>query len=244
MEVTMKTATRVPLVYLVLWVGWLVASNSLFADSLARVGHLPLLAKGLSFAFLSAILLHVLLLREEHRRDAVEESLRAQAIHDSLTGLLNRACFSDNLERSIARAERDGTNVAVAFVDMDGFKQVNDRCGHHVGDQLLVEVAERIRGVIRGADCAGRFGGDEFVVLFEGEREDGAVRLAERLRAALAAPICIEGQTMAVSASVGIAMYPDHGQRGEHLLRAADKAMYCAKESGKNAAFMALRPAA
>jgi diguanylate cyclase (GGDEF)-like protein len=243
-EATMKTATRVPLVYLAISIGWLLMTNSLSGDRFVLFDQLPLFAKGFAFTIASAVLLHFLLLGEERRRDAVEDGLRARAIRDPLTGLLNRTCFSENLSRSIARAERDKTNVAVAFIDMDGFKQINDRCGHHVGDQLLIEVAARIRGVIRVADCAARFGGDEFVVLCEGEREDGAVRLAERLRAALARPIVVDSQIMRVSASVGIAMYPEHGASVEQLLCAADKAMYRAKESGKDAAFMALRPVA
>jgi diguanylate cyclase (GGDEF)-like protein len=235
----MKTATRIPLVYLGISILWLALSDWLFNG--AAPAGLPFLdfAHGWGFAALSALLFAGLLLQDGLRRDAVEDNLRTRAVFDPLTGLLNRSCFSENLERAIARATREESSAAVAFIDLDGFKMVNDRFGHHAGDQILVEVARRIRGVIRTADCAGRFGGDEFVVLVEGERADGAFRLGERLRDALALPIVVEGQAMGVTASVGLAMFPDHGSIGEHLLRAADKAMYRAKESGKNRAKMA-----
>jgi diguanylate cyclase (GGDEF)-like protein len=154
-----------------------------------------------------------------------------QALHDALTGLPNRALFLDRLEHALARASRAGTDIAVLFLDLDRFKTVNDSLGHAAGDQLLCAVAERIASCMRTADTAARLGGDEFAVLLEdlaSTRE--AVGVAERIIAALEAPVLVAGREVHVSASIGIATGDGDS---EDLLRHADVAMYRAKAKGK-----------
>ncbi len=231
----MKAAVKIPLVYLLASAAWIGGSDVLSAHFFSSEFAAISLYKGWAFSLLSAGLLFLLLRREAGKRDAVETRLRHLAMYDPLTGLLNRASFAENLDFAVARASRDGRRVGVVFVDLDGFKGINDAYGHHVGDQVLKEVAGRIQRVVRSDDHACRFGGDEFVILFQGEREEGGERLAERLMEAVQAPVRLDGRTVAVSASVGYAVYPDHGVLGEDLLRAADLAMYRVKELGKNA---------
>ena len=181
----------------------------------------------------AAVTSYVLLLRESARRDAVEAELRAIATHDPLTGLVTRAVFQETLDRALARSERRGQRFGVAYIDLNDFKQVNDSHGHHVGDMLLAAVARRIATVVRAGDCAARFGGDEFVVLVDDREEYGVHKLAERLRDLFSAPFDIEGTAMAATASIGVAIYPNHGSAGLNLINAADKAMYSAKHSRK-----------
>lgn len=195
------------------------------------------LLKATIFVLLTSAILFLFLRREGLRRDLVERDLRAQVIYDPLTGLLNRACFAENLEKAVAQASRDRTRkIGVIFLDLDGFKSVNDRFGHHVGDDLLVEVSNRIRQVVRTADCAARFGGDEFVVLVNQGGDEGTERLAERLVDILRKPFEIKAEEVALTGSVGYAIYPDHGREAGQLIRAADLAMYRVKETGKDAA--------
>jgi diguanylate cyclase (GGDEF)-like protein len=154
-----------------------------------------------------------------------------QAFHDSLTDLPNRALFLDRLEHAFTRSARADTELAVLFADLDGFKTVNDSLGHEAGDELLVLVAERLRGVLRAVDTAARFGGDEFAILIEGPRNGGLGRLlAERVLEAFQEPFALRGRQLYISMSIGIAE-----GRGEmdHLLRNADLAMYQAKSRGK-----------
>lgn len=193
-----------------------------------------LILKDCVFVLVNSGLLFVLLRREAARRDQIEQGLRLLAIHDSLTGLLNRTCFIENLESAIARATRDGKTVGVAFIDLDHFKEVNDSHGHQFGDELLIDVAKRIKAVVRAADSAARFGGDEFVVLVHGDQASGIRRTAERLVEAFREPFIVRGRTIMASASIGYALYPDHGEQAEKLLHAADMAMYEAKRMGKN----------
>ncbi len=159
------------------------------------------------------------------------DAVMHQALHDSLTGLPNRALFLDRLEHSLVRAERLQTPVGVLFIDLDGFKNVNDSLGHATGDQLLVTVAERIRTCARAADTAARLGGDEFAILLEdlSDRNDAA-RLAERVMEVLRTPFAAQGREVIVSASIGIASAE---RPGEDLLGHADLAMYRAKRAGK-----------
>ena len=165
-----------------------------------------------------------------------QEALTHQALHDTLTGLPNRALLVDRLTQAIARSQRTGTDTAVLFLDLDRFKWVNDSLGHTAGDDLLIAVAERLRPQLRPEDTIARFGGDEFVVLCEGLRFGGdAVHTADRLAAALALPFRLGDQPISVTASIGIALAsttPD-GSAGE-ILRDADSAMYRAKEAGRN----------
>jgi diguanylate cyclase (GGDEF)-like protein/PAS domain S-box-containing protein len=162
------------------------------------------------------------------RREA-EERLARQATHDPLTGLANRSLMIDRLQMALARSERVGTALAVLFVDLDGFKLVNDTWGHHVGDVVLVEVARRLGSVVRAYDSVARLGGDEFVVTCEDCDEAGAHHLATRLLEAMTAPIAA---AVTVSCSIGIALNAP-GSTAEDLVRRADDAMYEAKQRGR-----------
>jgi diguanylate cyclase (GGDEF)-like protein/PAS domain S-box-containing protein len=168
------------------------------------------------------------------RRQA-ESDLRFVATHDTLTALPNRTMFGERLSQALAQARRYNRRVAVLFVDLDGFKEVNDTNGHDVGDALLKEIAARLRACLREGDVIGRMGGDEFVVLIE-EYPD-AERLAligQKIIDTVARPVMVRGQECRVTASVGISAYPQDGKDSQTLLRNADNAMYRAKEMGKN----------
>jgi diguanylate cyclase (GGDEF)-like protein len=193
------------------------------------------LITSLAFVVVTTVIMNWMLIRERRRRDAVENELRNLAIYDPLTGLLIRAYFIAILEKAVARAKRGQTKLGVIFIDLDDFKTVNDSFGHYTGDLLLHEVAKRLEGIIRSADSAARYGGDEFVLLVDGDKGGGTERLACRVVEALSRPIDIQGVTIVITASVGYAVFPDHGDGAETLLHAADKAMYGVKALGKNA---------
>ncbi|MBW3618991.1 MAG: EAL domain-containing protein [Actinobacteria bacterium] len=170
---------------------------------------------------------------EERRHNAAQ--LERLARHDHLTGLSNRMAFRDRLDHAVASAERSGKHVAVMFLDLDKFKEINDSHGHDVGDQLLVAVADRLRGVARRADTIARLGGDEFVVILEGlDDAEGAATAAGKILAATADPIDVGGRQLHITTSIGIAMYPDDAGDVEDLLRHADSAMYEAKSAGRD----------
>jgi diguanylate cyclase (GGDEF)-like protein len=155
-----------------------------------------------------------------------------RAFHDMLTDLPNRALFLDRLEQAMLRGERSGALTAVLFLDLDGFKRVNDSLGHAAGDQLLIEVAGRLEDCLRPSDTAARFGGDEFAILLEDlERGADATMVASRILASLQEPIVLQDRRVAVSASIGVAL---QREPGEDLLRNADLAMYRAKSLGKS----------
>ncbi len=176
----------------------------------------------------------VLNYRDISERKAFEEQLRHRAFHDPLTGLPNRALLLDRLGHALARAARDGSGVAVLFLDLDRFKVVNDSLGHQTGDRLLVAVAEGIVECLRPEDTAARLGGDEFIVLLEDVRDArDATRVAERIAACLRAPLTLAGHEIAVTASIGIALAAAGRGRPDELLRDADLAMYRAKARGK-----------
>jgi diguanylate cyclase (GGDEF)-like protein/PAS domain S-box-containing protein len=169
-------------------------------------------------------------------RKAREEQIRVLAEYDSLTGLANRALFNDRLVQSLALAgRREGAHLAVLFIDLDRFKNINDSLGHQVGDQLLQIAAGRIQACVRASDTVSRPGGDEFLLLFPeiGDADDVA-RVAEKLLAALAEPCQLGGQELRITASVGIAIYPEDGREASTLLQNADAAMYHSKEAGRN----------
>jgi diguanylate cyclase (GGDEF)-like protein/PAS domain S-box-containing protein len=165
---------------------------------------------------------------------ALRTSYLAQ--HDALSGLANRALLNDRLSHAITAAERHRGKLAVLFVDLDRFKQINDSLGHDVGDRLLKAVALRLLACVRSSDTVGRLGGDEFVVVLSevAHCEDAAIS-ADKLLLALSLPYNIDAHTVHVTASIGIAAYPDDGVNTEALLKNADVAMYHAKESGRNA---------
>ncbi|HEX6630011.1 MAG TPA: EAL domain-containing protein [Gemmatimonadaceae bacterium] len=172
-------------------------------------------------------------------RERAEAQLAHQAFHDPLTGLANRVLFRERVEHALTRAGRNAERVTVLFVDLDGFKTVNDSLGHAAGDRLLVHVAERLLNATRGCDTVARLGGDEFAILLENVREMAdAVRVAERAGGALAAPFQVDGAELVLGASIGIARADDAsdaapGARADALLRDADVAMYEAKAQGK-----------
>jgi two-component system CheB/CheR fusion protein len=156
------------------------------------------------------------------------------ATHDELTSLPNRGLFLDRVRQMVikARRERD-TRAAVFFVDLDNFKVINDSLGHQAGDNLLKEVAARLRHCVRGADTVSRFGGDEFALLLEGANNTEAEITAGRIAAALATPMSLSGQAIHISASIGICLFPEDGEDADTLLKHADGAMYKAKDVGK-----------
>jgi diguanylate cyclase (GGDEF)-like protein/PAS domain S-box-containing protein len=173
--------------------------------------------------------------RDVTTRKTLEEELRRQAFHDSLTGLANRALFADRLEHALSRTRRFGQPVAVLFIDLDDFKTVNDSLGHGEGDLLLVAVAERLQKPLRGVDTIARMGGDEFAVLLEDPSDATApVEVAQRLLAALEAPFERGGKELFVHASIGIAVSSARDATPGDLLRDADVSMYTAKSNGKN----------
>lgn len=168
-------------------------------------------------------------------RKRAEDNLRFVATHDALTLLPNRTMFSDRAVQALAQAQRYNRRLAVLFIDLDGFKAVNDNFGHSAGDVLLKEVAGRLRTHLRVGDVIGRFGGDEFVVLVE-ELGDPAelIGVARKIIETVAQPVMVQERACAVTASVGISTYPEDGKDSQTLLKNADAAMYRAKEQGKN----------
>ena len=168
-------------------------------------------------------------------RKASNELMWRQANFDDLTGLPNRHLLRDRLGHALAKARRDGTLVALLFIDLDDFKQVNDRLGHDRGDRLLAEAAARIAACVRTSDTVGRLGGDEFTVILPGLEQVGCVeRVAQHTIDSLVQPFVLDGELARVSASIGIALYPADADEVDALLRHADQAMYAAKAAGRN----------
>ena len=174
----------------------------------------------------------VWLLRDATTRERAEADLRDKALHDALTSLPNRALLGDRLTSAIAVAQRQDAALSLLLLDLDGFKGVNDTWGHHAGDLVLIEIASRLSGTLRESDTAARLGGDEFVLLLPATPLVGAIEAARALVDFIVAPIAIDGKQVTVGASIGIAVFPNHGRDAEVLLAAADSAMYEAKHSG------------
>ncbi len=176
------------------------------------------------------------------QRHAFEEIIYHQANFDALTGLPNRVLLGERFELELRHARREEHGVTLMFIDLDRFKEVNDSLGHEAGDALLVTVAERIKGLVRASDTLSRFGGDEFVLLLPGYQRTQAPELTARaVLEALEQPMEIKGQTLFVSASIGIAVFPQDGTEPSELLRNADAAMYQAKTAGRHG-FAFFRP--
>jgi diguanylate cyclase (GGDEF)-like protein len=172
--------------------------------------------------------------RDVTDRMASEDAMRHLALHDSLTGLANRALFADRLEHAITRGARTGTQVAVLVIDLDGFKTVNDSLGHAVGDALLVGVSQRFCDALRSQDTIARLGGDEFAVLIEDLKiPEHAVVVAQLLLDALHAPVILADREVAIGASIGIAIAEHDTGAADAVLRQSDAAMYRAKREGK-----------
>jgi len=168
-------------------------------------------------------------------RKRLQDDMRRRALHDPLTGLPNRAMFLESLERAVHKARRHSAAFSLLFVDLDRFKEVNDTMGHPAGDALLKAVADRLQGAVRQSDLVARLGGDEFAVLIE--EHDGpeeVMIVAQKVLGMVGQPVPVDWREAAVSASVGIASFPDDGEDVETLLKNADTAMYQAKERGRN----------
>jgi two-component system cell cycle response regulator len=169
--------------------------------------------------------------------------MESLAMHDALTGLPNRRLLMDRLSLSITHAHRNKRTMAVMYLDLDGFKQVNDTLGHDVGDKLLNMVAARMAAAVRQEDTVARLGGDEFVIaLWELIHADGLARLVSKVIQAVSQPYVINGHTVSVTTSVGVSIYPTHGDDADTLMKNADLALYEAKRAGKNDYRIATRP--
>jgi diguanylate cyclase (GGDEF)-like protein/PAS domain S-box-containing protein len=178
---------------------------------------------------------HVAVFSDITERKAAEERMQHLAHHDVLTDLPNRALFNDRLQQALAQVKRDQAHLALLFLDLDKFKPVNDKLGHAVGDLLLKEVARRLQHCVRESDTVSRVGGDEFVVLLPSiEAGTDAMLVAEKILYALNQPFELAGHSLHISASIGIAVYPEHGSDEKMLTRNADIAMYHAKGGGRN----------
>jgi diguanylate cyclase (GGDEF)-like protein/PAS domain S-box-containing protein len=168
-------------------------------------------------------------------RKIAEEKILHLATHDQLTNLPNLQVIRDRVDVALKQARRNNSIVALLFVDLDGFKAVNDTTGHHIGNLLLTEAAERISNCVRESDTVARIGGDEFLILLQNLKvETEAADVAQKVVHSVNQPVLIEGHSLQVGASVGISVYPIHGHDFETLLKVADEAMYLSKKAGKN----------
>ncbi|NQV85385.1 MAG: sensor domain-containing diguanylate cyclase [Rhodospirillales bacterium] len=168
-----------------------------------------------------------------------EAEIRNLANHDPLTGLPSRRLFDDRLGEAMARARREETEMAILFIDLDGFKAVNDTLGHEAGDQVLVEVSERLHSCVREIDTVARIGGDEFIVIIERQDISRAMVVGDRVVKRLSQPIETPAGVANIGASVGIAVYPKDGNTAVALIKSADKAMYAVKKTTKGAVTLA-----
>lgn len=185
--------------------------------------HEPLIVQRISH--LAALILE---------RQQQQEQIEHLALYDSLTGLANRSLLNEQLQRSIHHARRSAESFALLFIDLDGFKSVNDTYGHDAGDALLIELGLRLQQRFRATDCCARIGGDEFVILLNDIADAAtAMTIAESIRALMAKPLHWHQHPLQVSASIGLALYPDDGDSADSLLTRADHAMYRAKANGK-----------
>jgi diguanylate cyclase (GGDEF)-like protein/PAS domain S-box-containing protein len=175
------------------------------------------------------------LFRSNNELKLQEDYLRYLAYHDTLTGLPNRKFFVEQLQESLQWAQRNHSLVGLLFIDLDGFKQVNDTLGHEMGDRLLVIVARRLSNCLRGSDTVSRLGGDEFTVILRAiPKAQAVIVVAEKILATITEPMVLNGHVIKVSASIGISIYPLNSHISETLIEQADAAMYRAKRLGKN----------
>ncbi|MFM0140696.1 diguanylate cyclase domain-containing protein, partial [Caballeronia grimmiae] len=209
-------------------------------DGASSVWLAPVILVGTLAVLAIALITSILDLRMEARTSVLASSLAHAnqelshlALHDSLTQLPNRVLLEDRLDRAIGAAKRQGGMFAVMFLDLDGFKAVNDAYGHRIGDMLLREIAQRLGKAVRGEDTVARFGGDEFVVIAPVMEAADAADVAQTILRAIETPVTAGGHELRVSSSIGIAMYPGDGHDQHELLSNADAAMYHAKASGR-----------
>ncbi|MBC7364982.1 MAG: diguanylate cyclase [Candidatus Aminicenantes bacterium] len=178
---------------------------------------------------------YVLVFRDITLRKSQEEQLHYLAIHDSLTGLPNRILFNDRLKICLEQARRKKLKAGIIMLDLDLFKKINDSYGHTFGDRVLMETGKRLTGVIRKTDTVARFGGDEFaVILGELKSIDCARQISERIITVFNQPLQIDGRNLIITASLGLAFFPDQAEEPDELLKKADLALYAAKEAGRN----------
>lgn len=186
-------------------------------------------------------MLEVRLLHQETRNHG--KMLESLALQDPLTGLANRRLLVDRMSMAVAQARRNKGHMAVVYMDLDGFKQINDTMGHVAGDALLKTVASRLTGTVREEDTVARLGGDEFVMsLPHIHGEEDAARMAAKIIDAVSQPLQIEGHTVRVTTSAGVGIFPENGRDADTLMKAADAALYEAKRAGKNSYRIAGKP--
>ncbi len=178
---------------------------------------------------------YVALMSDITKAKQYEERLERIAHYDALTGIPNRVLLADRMHQAIAQTQRNRSRLAVCYLDLDGFKPINDTYGHDTGDRVLVEMAERLRSCLRGGDTIARLGGDEFVLLLLGlDRDDEIDNALQRVLDTVARPLVVAGQAVSLSVSIGVTLYPQDDADADTLLRHADHAMYRAKQAGKN----------
>ena len=196
----------------------------------------------LSSSIVSLVLLlggMILLIQAQQRNRRAQLAIN----RDSLTELPNRVIFVEELQEAMVNARQSKTVVAVAFIDIDFFKGTNDTYGHETGDLLLIEIAKRIKQCLRDTDFVGRIGGDEFVVLIQNiSNIDAARHLCEKIRLAINQPFYADDKILLTAVSIGLAVYPDHGEDEAKLLGKADRAMYMAKKAGRNRVVVSVLP--
>jgi len=210
--------------------------SSIATNQLIGHQHTQLMSSAVGVFILALLcggLVHVSLCREIRERQHLAQQLQHEATHDALTGLPNRRSFMHELDRSLARARRNGSMIGILFIDLDGFKHINDELGHHAGDELLQRVARQFGQSLRKSDLLARLGGDEFAVIADANSCDSLMQLAERLIATVSLPLIPGRDAHRISASIGVAFYPVDGEDGTALLSEADSAMYRAKRQGK-----------
>lgn len=170
----------------------------------------------------------------DRKKQEVEmKNLEYSAMHDALTGLPNRAYFLDQMQQAVSHAYHDKKSIAMLFMDLDGFKQINDNLGHQAGDAVLQQAAQRLRQTLRASDTIARLGGDEFAILLPGSNEGNALGVAHKILHAFGSPMELGERQSMIGISLGIALYPDHGLDVSSLMQCADAAMYAAKRSKK-----------
>ncbi|MCR4302726.1 MAG: diguanylate cyclase [Gallionella sp.] len=204
-------------------------------DGMRKDGTIFPMELGVSEIILDDEHLFTAMLRDISEQKLAQERIRQMAHYDDLTQLPNRSLFFDRLRQAVLLTKRNKRGIALFYMDLDGFKQVNDTLGHHIGDLLLVRVAERLRQCVRESDTLARLGGDEFMLILNDINERGDMSMvAGKIVDSIAVPFDLEGHAVHIGVSVGIACYPEDSAVESELLVTADKAMYAAKAAGRN----------